>query len=92
MHKSEAVESAATALYEELLDAGIDVMFDDRVARPGVMFAEMELMGIPHRLVVSDKGLKENQFEYKGRLDSEARMIPRESVLEFIRGQLESSE
>jgi len=90
MQKSEEVEKAATALYEELLDAGIDVMFDDRVARPGVMFAEMELMGIPHRLVVSDKGLKENQFEYKGRLDSEAQMIPRESVLEFIREQLES--
>lgn len=85
MQKSEQVEKAATELYESLLDAGVDVFFDDRVARPGVMFAEMELIGIPHRLVVSEKGLKENKFEYKGRTDDAAQMIDCDNAVGFIR-------
>ncbi len=88
MHKSELVEKAATELYESLLDAGIDVLFDNRVARPGVMFAEMELLGIPHRLVVSEKGLKDQKFEYKGRTDESSQMIGCNEALEFIKGRL----
>jgi len=75
MAKSEEVKKAAEALYQTMLDAGIDVLLDDRPLRPGVMFADMELLGIPHRFVVSDKLLGENQVEYKGRRDSEATLI-----------------
>jgi len=88
MQKSEAVEQAATALYEELLDAGFDVLFDDRQARPGVMFAEMELLGIPHRLVVSDKALANNELEYKGRNDEAATQIERGNVVAFLRDKM----
>jgi len=70
MAKSEAVAAAAESLYQKMLDAGIDVLLDDRALRPGVMFADMELIGIPHRFVVSDKLLGENQIEYKGRRDT----------------------
>jgi hypothetical protein len=68
--KSEAVRAAADALYAELTEAGIDVLLDDRNERPGVMFAEMELIGIPHRVVVGERGLAEGKLEYKGRVDS----------------------
>lgn len=75
MAKSEDVKKAAEALYQKMLDAGIDVLLDDRPLRPGVMFADMELLGIPHRFVVSDKLLGENQVEYKGRRDKDATLI-----------------
>ncbi len=88
MHKSAEVEAAARSLYEELLDAGMDVLFDDRQARPGVMFAEMELLGIPHRLVVSDKGLAKGELEYKGRSDEQAQQISRENVVAFLRDKM----
>ncbi len=88
MHKSTEVEAAARSLYEELLDAGMDVLFDDRQARPGVMFAEMELLGIPHRLVVSDKGLAKGELEYKGRSDEQAQQISREDVVAFLRDKM----
>lgn len=88
MHKSTEVEAAARSLYEELLDAGMDVLFDDRQARPGVMFAEMELLGIPHRLVVSDKGLAKGELEYKGRSDEQAQQISRENVVAFLRDKM----
>lgn len=88
MQKSPAVESAAHDLYQKLLEAGIDVLFDDRKARPGVMFAEMELIGVPHRLVLSDRALEEGTIEYKGRLDSESQNIPLADVVSFLLGQL----
>lgn len=88
MQKSPEVEEAATKLYEELLDAGMDVLFDDRQARPGVMFAEMELLGIPHRLVVSDKGLAKNELEYKGRSDEAAEHISRDNIVAFLRDKM----
>lgn len=88
MQKSPEVEEAATRLYEELLDAGMDVLFDDRQARPGVMFAEMELLGIPHRLVVSDKGLAKNELEYKGRSDEAAEHISRDNIVAFLRDKM----
>ena len=81
MAKSEAVAEAAEALYEELLAAGVDVLFDDRPLRPGVMFADMELLGIPHRFVVSDKLLADGALEYKGRGDAEARVVGRDEAL-----------
>ena len=81
MAKSDAVREAAEALHEELLGAGVDVLFDDRPLRPGVMFAEMELLGIPHRFVVSDRLLADGQLEYKGRGDAEATLIGRGEAL-----------
>ena len=73
--KSEAVRDACAALYTECRAAGIDVAFDDRGLRPGPMFADAELIGIPHRIVVSDRGLEAGTLEYKGRRDSESRNI-----------------
>jgi len=65
-YKSEAVKNCADQLYADLKAAGIDVLLDDRNERPGVMFADMELIGIPHRVVIGERGLKEGQLEYKG--------------------------
>lgn len=81
MVKSDAVKDAAEALYEELKTAGVDVLFDDRPLRPGAMFADMELIGIPHRFVVSEKLLTSNEIEYRGRSDSEATLINRADVM-----------
>jgi len=81
MAKSDAVKAAAESLYEQMLNAGIDVLLDDRPLRPGVMFADAELIGIPHRFVVSDKLLAESQIEYKGRKDSEATLISIDEAL-----------
>ncbi|PID61215.1 MAG: proline--tRNA ligase [Gammaproteobacteria bacterium] len=81
MAKTEAVRAAAETLHQELLDAGVDVLFDDRPLRPGAMFADLELIGIPHRFVISDKLLGENKVEYKGRRDEEATLIGRDEVL-----------
>ncbi|HSH73951.1 MAG TPA: proline--tRNA ligase [Methylophilaceae bacterium] len=84
MDKSEAVKEAALKLYAELQAAGIDVLLDDRGERPGVMFAEMELIGIPHRIVIGDRGLKENQVEYQARTDTEAKSVSLIDIVDFI--------
>ncbi len=86
MHASPRVMEKAEQLYAELRDAGFEVLFDDRKARPGVMFADMELIGIPHRIVVSDKGLDADTLEYKGRRDAENQHIAIGEVVEFMRG------
>jgi len=86
--KSEEVRAKSDELYEALRQAGIDVLLDDRKERPGVKFADMELMGLPHRLVISDRGLKNGTLEYKGRRDSESRDIPVDEALEFLRQQM----
>ncbi len=78
--KSEAVREATDALYRQLLDAGFEVLLDDRNERPGVMFAEMDLVGIPHRLVVGDRGLKNGAVEYRDRRSGETRDIPLDAV------------
>jgi prolyl-tRNA synthetase len=83
--KSEAVRAAAAKLHDDLAAAGIEVLLDDRDERPGVMFADMELIGIPHRIVVGDRGLKQGQLEYKGRGDAEAVMLTPEAVLDRLR-------
>jgi prolyl-tRNA synthetase len=75
-HKSAQVKAAADQLYSELLAEGIDVLLDNRDERPGAMFADMELIGVPHRVVIGDRGLKEGQIEYKGRRDAEPRNLP----------------
>ena len=76
MQKSAAVAACAETLYEQFRAAGVDVLLDDRNERPGVKFADMELIGIPHRLVIGDRTLAEGQLEYKGRGDEEATLIP----------------
>lgn len=86
--KSETVKNAADTLYGELLAAGIDVVLDDRNERPGVMFADMELIGVPHRIVVGERGLNEGKLEYKGRTDTEAQMITIAEMTAFIRKKL----
>ena len=87
-HKSDSIKIAADQLYALLRQAGIDTVLDDRNERPGVMFADMELIGIPHRIVIGERGLKEGNVEYKGRTDSEAQMIPLEGILAFLQKQL----
>ena len=86
--KSTAVKEAADKLYAELKKAGVDVLLDDRNERPGVMFAEMELIGIPHRVVIGERGLAESRFEYKGRTDAEAQMIPIGEIDAFLKARL----
>ncbi len=86
MHRSEAVREAAEALYDELGDAGLDVLLDDRDARPGVKFADAELIGIPHRVVIGDRGLENGVVEYRHRRDSESRDLKREEVLDLLKG------
>jgi len=75
--KNAAVRETADALYQELSDSGVEVLLDDRDERPGVMFADMELMGIPHRIVVGERGLKDGVIEYQGRRDREPTKLPR---------------
>ena len=83
--KSEAVKLAANKLHDELAEAGVDVLLDDRGERPGVMFAEADLIGIPHRLVIGERGLNEGTVEYKARLASEAQSIPLANLVEFVK-------
>ena len=84
MHQSETVREVATTLYSELKAAGLDVLLDDRDARPGVKFADAELIGIPHRLVISERGIKVGQLEYRHRRDEEAKMIAYDKALQII--------
>ncbi len=88
MDRSAEVKAAAEALYEQLLAAGVDVLLDDRGERPGAMFADWELIGVPHRIVISDRGLKEGQLEYQHRRDSAPTKVPAVGVAEFITGRL----
>lgn len=83
--KSEAVKLAANKLHDELQAAGIDVLLDDRGERPGVMFAEADLMGIPHRLVIGERGLTDGMVEYKARTDAEAQSVSLPNAVEFMR-------
>ncbi len=82
--RSEAVRHQADILYTQMQEAGIDVVLDDRDERPGVMFADMELIGVPHRLVISDRGLKDGQLEYQGRRDAEATRVAQAEAAAFI--------
>lgn len=84
MQRSEQVRRAAEELYTELEEKGFEVLFDDRDARPGVKFADAELIGIPHRLVVGDRGLKSGELEYRHRRDEESRMVKRDAALDML--------
>ncbi|AWX14310.1 proline--tRNA ligase [Mergibacter septicus] len=84
MHKSPAVQQYAEELYQSLNMQGIDVLFDDRKERPGVMFADMELIGIPHMIVIGEKNLNNGEIEYKNRRTGEKLMIAKDQLLDFI--------
>jgi prolyl-tRNA synthetase len=84
MKKSDIVREAAESLYAKLMEAGIDVLLDDRDERPGVMFADMELIGIPHRIVVGERGLQAGQVEYQGRREAAAKSIPLLEAVAFL--------
>jgi prolyl-tRNA synthetase len=86
--KSEAVKDAADKLYAELQAVGIEVLLDDRDERPGVMFADLELIGIPHRIVIGDRSLKENNVEYQGRKDEAAQVVALQDVLKLVQSKL----
>ena len=88
MNKSAAVTAAAIQLYEQLQALGIEVLLDDRNERPGIKFADMELIGIPHRIVIGDRSLTEGQVEYKQRTEADAHNIPLHNVIDFLRDKL----
>lgn len=84
LHRSNAVREAVESLYTELTERGFEVLLDDRDARPGVMFADAELIGIPHRLVVSERNLASDELEYRHRRHTEARHLKREEALKLL--------
>ena len=88
MDRSEAVRTAALQLYADLQAAGVDVLLDDRGERPGAMFADWELIGVPHRVVLSDRGLKEGQVEYQHRRDTAATTVALSDILAHLKGRL----
>jgi prolyl-tRNA synthetase len=90
MHKSERLRDAVDKLYAQMQVAGLDVLLDDRKERPGVMFADMELIGIPHRIVLGERGLDNGVVEYKGRRDIESQDIPLDNLVEFLQQKLAS--
>ena len=90
MDRSADVRAAAERLHAELLGAGVDVLLDDRGERPGAMFADWELIGVPHRVTIGDRGLKEGHVEYQHRRDAAATKIPAGEVLNFVKGRLQA--
>ncbi len=90
LDRSEAVKEATEALYASLQAAGIDVVLDDRGERPGAMFADWELIGVPHRVVIGDRGLKDGNLEYQGRRDEAATTVPKDGMLAFLQAKLKA--
>ena len=88
MHKSEEVKEAAEKLYAELTAMGIEVLFDDRKERPGVMFSDMELLGVPHTIIIGDRSMKEGNFEYKNRRTGDKTAVPMTDIVEHVKAQL----
>jgi prolyl-tRNA synthetase len=88
MNKSTRVREATEALYAELLDAGFEVLLDDRLVRPGVMFSDMELLGIPCRVVVGEKNLDQGMVEYRGRRDADSQQVARGEIVGLLRSKL----
>jgi len=86
--RSAAVKEAADRLHDSLTAAGVEVLLDDRDERPGVMFADLELIGVPHRLTIGDRGLKDGKVEYQARTDTEATPVPLDDAVEFVRSRL----
>jgi prolyl-tRNA synthetase len=90
--KSAAVREATDALYAELQSVGVTVLLDDRNLRPGVMFADLELIGIPHRIVISERTLSGGQFEYQARHEENARLVDRADILPLLQSALNPPE
>lgn len=88
MHKSERVKEAAEKLYADLTAQGIEVLFDDRKERPGVMFKDIELIGIPHTVVIGDRSMDNGHFEYKSRKDGEKVPVEMDNILEHLKAQM----
>ena len=88
MHKSDTLKPVVEKLYQDFLDANIEVLFDDRKGRAGIMFADMELIGIPHRIIIGDRGLEKGMIEYKGRRDSDNTDIALDDIVQFIKEKL----
>jgi prolyl-tRNA synthetase len=88
MKKSQRVQEATDRLYEDLQAAGMEVLLDDRLVRPGVMFSDMELIGIPHRVVVGEKNLDQGMLEYKARNGNDNQDIPLSDIIPFLKAQL----
>ena len=89
--RSAEVRTAAERIYADLKKGGADAMLDDRDFRPGVMFAELDLVGIPHRLIIGDRNLKDGKVEYKSRKSGEAELIPLETAAEFVREKIRAA-
>ena len=89
MDRSEAVKTETENLYAALMAAGVDVILDDRGERPGAMFADWELIGVPHRIVIGDRGLKDGKLEYLGRRDEAASAVPLQEMQAFILQKLQ---
>ena len=83
--RNEGVKALADKLHDDLEAAGVEVLLDDRGERPGVMFADLELIGIPHRITIGDRGLKEGKVEYQGRRDPTSLNVPVAEAAKFIR-------
>ncbi len=90
MYKSYRVKEVAEKLYADLKAQGIDVIFDDRKERPGVMFADMELIGVPYTIVIGDRNLDSNQVEYKARRSDDKELVGLDNVVSFLKGKLAS--
>jgi prolyl-tRNA synthetase len=88
MDRSEAVKAEAERIYSALLADGVDVMLDDRGERPGAMFADWELIGVPHRVTIGDKGLKDGVVEYQHRRDAEPSKVAAADVLAHVQSRL----
>ena len=87
-HKSEAVKQASDELYESLMESDVEVLLDDRNERPGIMFADADLLGIPHRVTIGDRSLKEDSVEYKSRQSDQAETIGKEKIFDFLTSRL----
>ena len=88
LQKSTQVKDIVEKLYQQFSNAQIEVLLDDRDERPGVMFADMELIGVPHRIVVGERGLKQSIIEYQGRSDQASQAIPANEIFAFITAKL----
>ena len=89
--RNEGVRALADRLHDELAQGGVEVLLDDRGERPGVMFADLELIGIPHRITIGDRGLKEGRVEYQGRRDTAATAVPVDEIARFVRSKLSTT-
>ncbi|MBU2881140.1 proline--tRNA ligase [Psychrosphaera sp. B3R10] len=91
MHKSHRIPDIANAIYDKLVAKGIEVLFDDRKERPGVMFNDMELMGIPHQIVIGERNLDNNQVEYKSRTTGDKELLDVDDAVDFVLNQIKNA-